>query len=292
MFLGDSFTWGEGLELYDDYFSNMRNNVAHWVNELQPIQNFTSLKFRENNRFPYLVSKEFNKLPIVDRNNGGSLSSNIRTLNEIKDEYELPEIIIFQFTSLLRNCYHFTYSCRCKSCLKFHWKSYDSFYKIMDVNNGTLESQDILFINTILSNMGKRYEVDYLYNKSNGFILKLLKEFEKYSDDVINKQLNQFLTEYVLKLEEKGHIVLFIDAWEEESSIILHKNKEIRKRMIPLIYDNIETKVWPVWERKVKLHKKMSIAQDYPKTHNFHPSLECHKLLANSVITYLKNNVF
>lgn len=289
LFLGDSFTWGEGLELYHDSFSHMRSSQCHW-NELSKVQNFDSIKFRQNNRFAGLVAKEFGKVSITNKFNGGSLSSNIRELEEISNEYELPEIIIFQFTTLERNCYHFSYNCRCKKCLEFLWKPYDTFGKILSIHSDEFDKYDISFINSVLKDMGKQYTIEYLHTQSNKFILELFYDFQKYFETIANKHLGIFLNEYVFPLEEKGHKIFFIDSWHEDTSVILHKNKEIRKRMIPLIYNGFESKVWPVWEDRLKLDKKMNILQDYPNTKNHHPSLESHKIISQSIIKYFKNN--
>ena len=48
IFGGDSFTWGEGLELYlnDSFWINERNNLNTW-RELEPKQTNESITFRE-----------------------------------------------------------------------------------------------------------------------------------------------------------------------------------------------------------------------------------------------------
>lgn len=72
LFLGDSFTWGEGLELYCD--------TPKWVEErsqkntwkyLSTKQDTDGEDFREKNRYPGIVSKHFNTNVYVDDHNGG-----------------------------------------------------------------------------------------------------------------------------------------------------------------------------------------------------------------------------
>jgi lysophospholipase L1-like esterase len=79
LFLGDSFTWGEGLELYCDTpkWKNERFIENTWHQLLQK-QDTDAIKFRKTNRYPTLISNELNSNIIVDKDNGGSLRSFIR----------------------------------------------------------------------------------------------------------------------------------------------------------------------------------------------------------------------
>ena len=73
IFGGDSFTWGEGLELYLDtpFWINERHNLNGW-NELEPKQTLESAKFRESNRFAGIISNKLNCNQItLDYNGGG-----------------------------------------------------------------------------------------------------------------------------------------------------------------------------------------------------------------------------
>ena len=59
LFLGDSFTWGEGLELFIENGKWIKQRELHseWP-QLEVIQDIDSLQFRDNNRYPSLVGSE------------------------------------------------------------------------------------------------------------------------------------------------------------------------------------------------------------------------------------------
>ena len=55
IFGGDSFTWGEGLELYlnTPKWINERTTLNRW-SDLYPKQDYEAKTFRESNRFPLI----------------------------------------------------------------------------------------------------------------------------------------------------------------------------------------------------------------------------------------------
>ena len=81
LIFGDSFTWGEGLELYlnTPKWISQRNKKSEWQ-ELSIIQDTLSIGFREFNRYPNIVSRHYNTTLFTDPNNGGSIQSLIRNL--------------------------------------------------------------------------------------------------------------------------------------------------------------------------------------------------------------------
>ena len=108
VFLGDSFTWGQGLQ------------IPHWleqgksideVNELMPPKvpsetyDYNSDKIRQIHHFPNLVSKYFNKSYVTKFGNGGSNENIISILNNLGEHMDLSGIdfIVIQFTELFRN---------------------------------------------------------------------------------------------------------------------------------------------------------------------------------------------
>ena len=71
IFGGDSFTWGEGLELYinSERWISERKIKNHW-NDLQPKQTKESILFRESNSLR-LVEEKLGYKSIVKKTNGG-----------------------------------------------------------------------------------------------------------------------------------------------------------------------------------------------------------------------------
>jgi hypothetical protein len=114
--LGDSFTYGEGLEYYiwqqkynnsyEIYKSSQDNNIPikrtfQWVN-----QEF--IKFRTLNRYANLLNEKLETELLIQSNNGGS---NLDRLNDLDVLIELfksepnlmPKYCIFQFTHVSRD---------------------------------------------------------------------------------------------------------------------------------------------------------------------------------------------
>lgn len=104
LFLGDSFTWGQGLEW--ELMLSEGIHTSH-INTLIPPMGFNEKLpykyqlFREENRFPTLISKHFNVQNHVARfGNGGNNYDNKFILNKLPVflEPECINLIIFQFT--------------------------------------------------------------------------------------------------------------------------------------------------------------------------------------------------
>ena len=108
VFLGDSFTFGQGLQ------------IPHWleqgksideINESMPPKvpsetyDYNSDKIRQIHHFPNLVSKHFNKSYVTKFGNGGSNENIISILNNLGEHMDLNGIdfIVIQFTELFRN---------------------------------------------------------------------------------------------------------------------------------------------------------------------------------------------
>ena len=122
IFTGDSFTWGEGLELYTDTpkWINERTKLNVW-SELYQKLDYDSQQFRKLNRFSTLVANHFNVDPIVYSQNGGSFESIIDTVNlnlqnSVGYSPNNVKSIIVQFTTLDRMLLHLTLDCKCSFC--------------------------------------------------------------------------------------------------------------------------------------------------------------------------------
>ena len=121
-FLGDSITWGEGLELYLDtpFWIEQRSKQSGWM-ELVHLQNEESTNFREKNRFSNIVSNYFNSKLIIDNTNGGWLGNITNYLKNILDNNLKPEFIVVQFSCSNRNPIHYHLGslfrkCKCEKC--------------------------------------------------------------------------------------------------------------------------------------------------------------------------------
>jgi lysophospholipase L1-like esterase len=111
VFLGDSFTWGQGL-FYEKWASEGKD-VKNWIDingnvAKYPHENvdYESDKYRRENHFPAIVAKHFNKAYTTRWGNGGSNWDIINILNNIPSlapQYRTTvDLFIIQFTDFTR----------------------------------------------------------------------------------------------------------------------------------------------------------------------------------------------
>lgn len=109
VFAGDSFTWGEGLELYSNYpsvqYEYYIQNGYHWphVNEMGFVKK-SHLEYIKANRFSRAVANRFDGFECVHDMNGGSFGTmKEHILKSIKLYGEDLSHLVVQFTEHLRD---------------------------------------------------------------------------------------------------------------------------------------------------------------------------------------------
>jgi len=283
LFLGDSFTWGEGLELYSDTpkWIAERNKHNEW-DQLSKIQDDESILFRESNRFPSLVSKQFGVKPIVDIKNGGCFSSMIDTAEEALFNPSLYiDTIIIQFSQFDRNHLHTYPGCLCEFCRK---------------TENSLPYANIPYILTKLLNFenitpNDQYILNYFENK-----LKLewndptfLSTLEMDTINWYTRSLQNFIEIYINKWKSYGRRkIYYINSWDHMTADVIKNNIFIYDNIIPLM--DPDGGGYISWNEWASTFEYKSIADEFPKTLNHHPTLLQHKFLANSIIQHLIEN--
>lgn len=115
LFLGDSFTWGAGLQ-FEYLFQN--GHSVDEINELMPPQtylenlDYKSDEYRKKHHYPNLVAKELNKPYVLGKLGNGGTNNNmtfvIDNINELMQYYDEKQIkpiemVIVQFTDFMRD---------------------------------------------------------------------------------------------------------------------------------------------------------------------------------------------
>jgi len=293
-FFGDSFTWGEGLELYssNQKWITQRNNKSTWM-EIQPIQDEESILFRESNRFPKLVTTHFKSNLLIDHQNGGSFRSLMVKLNPILNDLNKPEILIYQFSSFNRNDICFeedssNFNCKCNICevsAKYDasWPiTFDVIYKIIsDIHYGNLTE----YQQHLKKQFSIKYDIDF--NLPIDVLIDSVKTIEIKKSKI---HLEYLFNTYFKKLESDGVAIFFIDTWDNLARESLFKNEYFVERVIPLIgYDDNSYINYSEWESTFE-HKR--IIDEFPKTENAHPTLLQHQYIGKSIIDFLeKKNI-
>ena len=126
LFLGDSFTWGQGLylpswverkpEVFHNFLEVRKGSAIdismQWTDQMNYIDK-EDLRIKDELSFTGIVGRELNRIPLKKYSNGGSISNNLINLrdrhvvngNEIDlyDSYRKYDVIIvFQFSSIGR----------------------------------------------------------------------------------------------------------------------------------------------------------------------------------------------
>ena len=104
LFLGDSFTWGQGLyyrkwvrdgQSIDDINKKLPPHTFH-----ENIISYDDDLYRKEHHYPGVIAKHFNKPYVIKYGNGGSNRNIINILKNIRHQmmFETIELIVIQFT--------------------------------------------------------------------------------------------------------------------------------------------------------------------------------------------------
>ncbi len=176
VFLGDSFTWGQGLYLNDwrknrpeifDFFYKETNDYEHhiqWTSQEKFVTN-DDLILKNKLSFTNIVADYLNRKCYKRTQNGGSISGNKQILNSFcnLESTKKDTILIFQFTSLGRNDFSYITN---EEMSKYNLKEHIKDEIITNILNDRLfeiyNSIDIL-INDLENRLGwKCYYLDWL----------------------------------------------------------------------------------------------------------------------------------
>lgn len=288
LFLGDSFTFGEGLELYC--------NTPKWIAEREkdnhdwPIllekQDEDGITFREQNRFSGLVAKHFNKIALVNSNNGGCLAGNVRVAHKFLFNPDVYiDTIILQFSAFHRDPLHLNFSCPCEFCVTTTWaRVFENVDELLKkIIKGThLDSKEKLISLELEKLIGKNW-----FDNDNFIDLFVQARKKWYIDNLFN-----FYHTHLVSWEAEGkRKIYFIDSWEQESSdVVFGFQLKYKNNMIPLIgKDNNLYLRWNEWEDTFEYKR---IQHEFSKTQNGHPTLEQHQYLAKSIIKFLEEKQY
>jgi len=280
VFGGDSFTWGEGLELYLDtpFWINEQNYVNSW-NELEEKQTSESINFRESNRFAGIVSNKFGCNQITLDYNGGGFNAPAELISNNLDKN--PKAVVYQFTIFDRMLLHFDDNCPCEFCNS----KYGNIRPIMfylDCMNKQLENISLSEGDTFFLNWLEKYEnipMITMENEAN------IEHIYHLFIEMFKRNLNVFIDKHLKKWLETTNVYL-IDSWDGLTSEILSSHPIIEKYLIPLKgYDGKYYKKWSEWEHTFPYSR---IQYEFPNTENGHPTLIQHQYIAESLIEHIK----
>lgn len=237
IFLGDSFSWGQGLylpnwlerkpvvlsEIVNNHINDDEISV-NWKEQEQYIDDI-DIEIKDRLSFANIVAGKLDRKCLKRIHNGGSITSNINILEEIIKAGNVYKdvIIIFQFSSVGREEFD--------NITDEEFKLFNA--KNLDIRNILTSRIKKVFdkVDTILSTIESKYGYKYLY-------LDWLGDFYDFAPDKFisigkSKCFDPLTLNYPIKITYKDKII-----WDG------HLNEEANKMMSELILDKINLENW------------------------------------------------
>lgn len=256
IFLGDSYTWGQGLNFYGGFEEThfpTKGDGTFYLNKLSEEE----ILFIKEHRFSNIVSKKFNKESIQSEINGGGHDDMFEFLNSIN--IHGYDTLIVQFTDIFRDLIYYDYKGKTNYCA-------------LSIHQDYVPAEYETFIN-------------YL---SDSFDSSL----EKFKEYHIKKVLNKF-KELFLYFEGKHSFKCFMLTWQHDVVEYIKKDEFLNKRFITLEYNGIEYD--SIFEMATIKNPELTITHDPVlkemgiDAFDGHITLKAHQIIAESIIKKIKN---
>jgi len=265
IFAGCSFTWGQGLYYYSDLPTIIEPPPNKYIDSQVTSAQKEVIKIF---RYPRLVANHYNTFELVYHHNGGTVSQAIKwwraclSLGSSQDridgdnipKYDPSEIshLTFQLTQWSRDPIKFTHEGR------EYTTSYSNF-------------------------MHDQYkDIFPIWLKNNNLTL------DQFVDDAIKGVLKR-LKDFLQDVESVG-IKTTVFTWPTEYVDYIKQDPWLAKRFMHFIHEDYH---FQSIEELMRENDNLEIKYDYehfdtpPQDH--HPSLECHRVIADNLIRFLDN---
>jgi len=252
IFAGCSFTYGHGLWQYTKEEGMSKDDV--WVS---PKEFPVSLDFMRKNRFPRLVSKYFGTLEVIRDFTSGSDKLNLEFV---------PELLRF-------------------NTWEPKWAKVDLDFS---------EISHLVFQTSYLDRCSLIKDGKEIWI---GDLAKVWKNYPNISPNVKEFWKELKITYYnkirdlFLFLEDKG-IKCYMLAITDDYFDLIKNDEFIKSRFIDIEYNGTTFKNFGdlfAFDKKLMIINDTDNFEDPPK--DFHPSLKCHRIVANSIIKKLESDL-
>jgi len=256
VFVGCSFTHGHGLWAYGDFSGKPKDDSVVY----DKINTFE--KFTQSQRFPRLVANYFNSWEFVRKDYSGDDHDSVGILNHIfriESPIQYIENIKFDFDDISHVIFQTSYIDRCPYIFNQQTKE----RKRID------EVDEKYLVSTLLE-----WRFDNVEDYYNSLKLQWYNEIK-----------NTFLL-----LESKG-IKCYILSITDDYLDFIKNDSFMKNKFIQIEYrDKTFDTILELFEHD----KSLMIGNDKKNLKNppmdYHPSLNCHKLIANSIIKKIKKH--
>jgi len=301
IFAGDSWTFGEGLELYNDKFREFSENYCktnnidyNWPTVEDISEGGTAATYRLMNRFPTTVSNHFNTFYISSGINGGDNTYEITYIKPIIEKYGESNFsyIVLQFTDMFRD-------------IESHFnKLIDKFNPGKRININTVrrflniwESWDYSMGPIAINHdVYKKLTEGGLPSMSFDMASLVQREYETYENFIHIAMKSQFDFYYEL-LSIYNIPIICIGTWSKDDSSIIKKLdipsiNFFKERLVTLENNGIETKYLADlidFNSNEYPYDDMLVANVWEWTRNHHPTKKFHNIIADCIIKHIKN---
>jgi len=268
LFGGCSFTWGQGLYFYSD-LPNLPFEAQNYGFDFKEITE-SMLNYKNSIRYPRLVANYFETFEVTKNDvgvllgNGGSEDESFEYFDylfnvEKKYKYSDFSYIILQLSNIWRNDFHFElngvdyktklHNNNLYNHVKKDFVRGEKFDEYCEINNYSFSDIEVLHKKQQL----KRLKDKIIFYNENGIEVKII---SWHNDLFLESLLDGFFKDVFIKLNYKNKITDSIQGLMSFSEDM-------------------------VIEDDLKNNKKI-------RCKDRHPSKECHKIIANSIIENLK----
>lgn len=265
MFLGCSFTWGQGLYYYSNLDSLREPMYCRYDSLLlRP----SHVKYMESVRFSRTVSNHFNAFEMVIPGNGGTNQTAIKWC--INDLFENPN--------------------------ESHYMAQHAPCEFGDFSHIIFQMTEWTRKRVYITVDGVQHEI---LNTNHRHDKKLVPIFNKFlaENNITLEEFEQFLVkinvqdvkDFLQFIESKG-IKTYLMVWPDEYIPFIQNDEFLSSRFITFSYkENNFNSIRELMDK----HPEMVIMTDYeefietPK--DMHPSLKCHRVIADAVINKIEN---
>ncbi len=297
IFTGCSFTWGQGLWSYCTTKHKVPT-VTEYIDGAGVPD--AGIRFLEGNRWPHRVAQTFKAREIVKRNNGGTDDESIRFINQVKENHVSKETLltqnvawddvklcVFQTTQLYRSSFYFNYKGEDYRVFSEPSKrNFDRIEKLQKTDENGIELQYPIILEET-----KNFDVFINWLIDNNYSIE---DFEKILIDEMCNRIKNKLKE----LEEKYNIQTLIVCWTDEYLEKILSDDWLSKRLVKIHHDNNAdncTIEYNCIQDLQLYYPELVISKDsrnrlHPSGDDEHPSLECHKIIAKSVVNKINEN--
>ena len=321
LFHGDSFTWGEGLELQNPKTENLVRKIIEYRKSLPKVNvhdysyyNYPAFMdiicdthskiHRLQNSFTHLISEHFGAIGIRNQNNGGTNILSLQKIEKLIDTYPKFDFVLLQLTNSLRDIENhpddqsliFSNTFGTYFNKEIEPKDYNNFIKAWELWDSTNKgykkfNSDIEYFNKVFCNTGKLWDLDFAMKIQTEYKFSSEKIAEIY--DFLYKRYCEYIDRIESKLKKKIYI---IGSWCSADFYYNEKNseseyfKKIKDRTIPLTIFKTETfnSIFELTE--TFYYENLYLDEMFPEFNNNHPTIKLNKVIADSVISYIKDN--